>query len=90
EEVRKWYHREFDNKNWELQNELDNSAIGVTIGVIRDANAEEITGAVASFSNVPLDLAGADIIPARGLDEDWTIVGERSTNAEPVVINAGG
>ena len=63
-EVREWYGREFDNKNWELQNVLDNSAIGANIGAIRGANAGAITGAVASFPNVPLGLAGADIIPA--------------------------
>ena len=38
-EVREWYHREFDNKNWELQNVLDNSAIGANIVAIRDVNA---------------------------------------------------
>jgi len=38
-EVREWYRREFDNKNWELQNVLDNSAIGATIAHIRGANA---------------------------------------------------
>ena len=38
-EVREWYHREFDNKNWELQNVLDNSAIGANITAIRGANA---------------------------------------------------
>ena len=48
-EARQWYHREFDNKNWELQNVLDNSAIGANIGAIRGANAGAITGAVASF-----------------------------------------
>ncbi|RGB28438.1 hypothetical protein C1646_767786 [Rhizophagus diaphanus] len=53
-EVREWYRREFDNKNWELQNVLDNSAIGATIAHIRGANAGAITGAVNSFSNVPL------------------------------------
>ncbi|CAB5388019.1 unnamed protein product [Rhizophagus irregularis] len=73
--------REFDNKNWELQNVLDNSGIGVNIGTICDANAGVITGAVTSFSNVPLGLAGADIIPARSLDEDWIIAGGRPTNA---------
>ncbi|CAI2200621.1 17672_t:CDS:1, partial [Funneliformis geosporum] len=57
EEVREWYRREFDNKNWELQNVLDNSAISATIGAICDANAGAITGAVASFPNVPLGLA---------------------------------
>jgi hypothetical protein len=88
-EVREWYHREFDNKNWELQNVLDNSAIGANIGAIRGANAGAITEAVASFPNVPLGLAGADIIPARGLDEDWTIAGGRPTNGVPVAVNAG-
>jgi hypothetical protein len=72
-EARQWYQREFNNKNWVLQNVLDNSGIGANIGAIRGANAGAITGAVASFPNVPLGLAGADIIPARGLDEDWTI-----------------
>ena len=48
-EVREWYHREFDNKNWELQNVLDNSAIGVNIGAIRGANAEAITGRLPLF-----------------------------------------
>ncbi|CAG8844157.1 156_t:CDS:2, partial [Gigaspora margarita] len=56
-EAREWYHREFDNKNWELQNVLDNSGIGATIVHIQDANAVAITGAVASFSNVPLGLS---------------------------------
>ena len=62
--MREWYHREFDNKNWKLQNMLNNSAIGTTIAYIRSANAGAITGAVNSFPNVPLGLAGADIIPA--------------------------
>ena len=88
--MREWYHREFDNKNWELQNVLDNSAIGATIAHIRGANAMAITGAVNSFPNVPLGLAGADIIPARNVAEDWTIAGGRPTNAVPVVPNAGG
>ena len=74
-EVREWYRREFDNKNWELQNVLDNSAIGATIAHIRGANVGAITGAVNSFPNVPLGLAGADIIPARNVAEDWTIAG---------------
>ncbi|CAG8846150.1 8769_t:CDS:2, partial [Racocetra persica] len=51
-EAREWYHREFDNKNWELENVLDNSDIGATIAHIRSANTGGITGAVASFSNV--------------------------------------
>ncbi|GBB96932.1 hypothetical protein RclHR1_28790003 [Rhizophagus clarus] len=89
-EVREWYRREFDNKNWELQNVLDNSAIGATIAHIRGANAGAITGAVNSFLNVPLGLAGADIIPARNVAEDWTIAGGRPTNAVPVAPNAGG
>ncbi|CAG8777263.1 16307_t:CDS:2, partial [Gigaspora rosea] len=50
-EAREWYHREFDNKNWELQNVLDNSGIGATIAHIQGANAVAITGAVASFPN---------------------------------------
>ncbi|GBB87877.1 hypothetical protein RclHR1_14380002 [Rhizophagus clarus] len=33
--ARKWYHREFDNKNWELQNILNNSGIDANIAVIR-------------------------------------------------------
>ncbi|CAI2189585.1 19212_t:CDS:2, partial [Funneliformis geosporum] len=89
-EVREWYRREFDNKNWELQNVLDNSAIGANIGAIRGANAGAITGAANSFPNVPAGLAGADIIPARGLDENWIIAGGRPTNAVPVAVNAGG
>ena len=68
--MREWYNREFDNKNWELQNVLDNSAIGATIAHIRDANAVAITGAVAFFLNVLLGLTGADIIPVRELNED--------------------
>ena len=75
EEVREWYRREFDNKNWELQNVLDNSGLGATIAHIRGANAGAITGAVASFSNVPLGLTGAQIIPTRNVAEDWTIAG---------------
>ena len=62
--ARQWYHREFDNKNWELQNVLDNSGIGANIGAICGANAGAITEADASFPNVPAGLAGADIIPA--------------------------
>ncbi|CAI2201650.1 16075_t:CDS:1, partial [Funneliformis geosporum] len=89
-EVREWYKREFDNKNWELQIVLDNSGIGATIAYIRDANVGAITGAVASFPNVPLGLTGADIIPARGLDENWKIAGGRPTNAVAVAPNAGG
>ncbi|GES96039.1 hypothetical protein GLOIN_2v1778046 [Rhizophagus clarus] len=89
-EVREWYRKEFDNKNWELQNVLDNSAIGATIAHICGANAGAITGAVNSFPNVPLGLAGADIIPARNVAEDWTIAGGRPTNAVPVALNAGG
>src|SRR5436305_896182 len=46
--VREWYYREFDNKNWELQNVLDNSAIGANIRVIRDANAGAIVEVVNS------------------------------------------
>ncbi|CAG8819518.1 17655_t:CDS:1, partial [Dentiscutata erythropus] len=64
-EARKWYHREFDNKNWELENVLDNSGIGATIAHICGANTGDITGAVASFPNVPLGLTGAQIISAR-------------------------
>src|SRR4051812_38000523 len=89
-EVREWYRRVFNNKNWELQNVLDNSGIGANITAIRGANAGAITGAINSFPNVPLGLAGADIIPARGLDEDWRIAGGRPTNAVPVAPNAGG
>ena len=89
-EVRERYHREFDNKNWKLQNVLDNSAIGANIGAIRDVNAGVIAGAVNSFPNVPAGLAGADIIPARNVAEDWTIAGGRPTNAVPVAVNAGG
>ncbi|CAG8791596.1 6118_t:CDS:2, partial [Dentiscutata erythropus] len=55
-EAREWYHREFDNKNWELENVLDNSGIGTTIAHIRGDNAGGITGAVAFFPNVPLGL----------------------------------
>jgi hypothetical protein len=86
--VREWYHRAFDNKNWELQNVLDNSGIDANIGAIRVANAGAITGTVVSFPNVLLGLAGADIIPVRGLDENWTIAGGRPTNAVPVAVNA--
>ena len=57
--MRDWYHREFNNKNWELQNVLDNSALGAGIANIRGANAGVITGAVASFPNVSLGLTGA-------------------------------
>ncbi|PKY61937.1 hypothetical protein RhiirA4_487605 [Rhizophagus irregularis] len=57
-----------------LQNVLDNSGIGANIGDIRAANAGAITGAVASFPNVPLGLAA----------------GGRPTNAVPVAVNAGG
>ena len=60
--MREWYHREFDNKNWELQNVLDNSAIGANIGAIHDANAGAIAGAVNSFSNVLAGLTSANII----------------------------
>ena len=89
-EVRDWYHREFDNKNWELQNVLDNSGIGAGIANIRGANAGAITGAIASFPNVLLSLTGAEIIPARNVAEDWTIAGGRPANAGPVAPNAGG
>ncbi|CAI2184026.1 1731_t:CDS:2, partial [Funneliformis geosporum] len=54
-------------------NVLDNSAICATIRAIRNANARAITEAVASFPNVLLGLAGADIISVREHDEDWTI-----------------
>ncbi|CAG8794432.1 12422_t:CDS:2 [Dentiscutata erythropus] len=64
-EAREWYHREFDNKNWELENVLDNSGIGAKIVHIRGANAGGITGAVASFPNVLLGLTNAQIISAR-------------------------
>ena len=63
-------HREFDNKNWKLQNVLDNSGIGAGIANICRANAGAITGAVASFPNVPLGLTGAQIISARNVAED--------------------
>ncbi|CAB4380138.1 unnamed protein product [Rhizophagus irregularis] len=65
------------------------AAIGANIMAIRGANAGAITGAIAFFPNVPLGLAGADIIPARGLNENWTIAGGRPTNAVPVAPNAG-
>ncbi|CAG8799184.1 273_t:CDS:2, partial [Dentiscutata erythropus] len=78
---------EFDNKNWELENVLDNSSIGATIAHIRGANAGGIIGAVVSFPNVPLGLTDAQIIP---VSEDWTIVGGCPTNAVPVAPNAGG
>ncbi|CAI2195008.1 11857_t:CDS:1, partial [Funneliformis geosporum] len=80
---------EFDNKSWELQNVLNNSAIGANIGAIYDANAVAITGAVVTFPNVPLGLVDTNIIPARELDENWTIAGGQPTNAIPVVVNAG-
>ncbi|CAG8782716.1 43440_t:CDS:2, partial [Gigaspora margarita] len=60
----------------ELQNVLDNSGIGATIAHIRGANAAAITGAVASFPNVPLGLS------------DWTIAGGHPTNAVLVAPNA--
>ncbi|CAB5384968.1 unnamed protein product [Rhizophagus irregularis] len=63
---------------------------GATIAHICGANAVAITGAVASFPNVLLGLTGADIIPTRGLDENWKIAGGRPTNAVPVTPNAGG
>ncbi|CAG8515427.1 3386_t:CDS:1 [Acaulospora colombiana] len=84
-EVREWYHGEFDNKNWMLDNVLDNSAIGATIAHIRGANAGAITGANASFPNIQGGLAGADIIPARNISEDSTIAGGHPTN---VAVNA--
>ncbi|CAG8803635.1 8609_t:CDS:2, partial [Gigaspora margarita] len=87
-EAREWYHREFDNKNWELENVLDNSSIGATIAHIRGANAVAITGTVASFPNIPLGLTGAQIIPARNVAEDWTIAKGRPTNAVLVAPNA--
>ncbi|GBB95525.1 hypothetical protein RclHR1_25540002 [Rhizophagus clarus] len=55
-EVREWYHREFDNKNWELQNVLNNSGLDADMANIRGANVAAITGAVASFPNVLLDI----------------------------------
>ncbi|CAG8606895.1 2561_t:CDS:2 [Gigaspora margarita] len=58
------HEKEFDNKNWELQNILDNSAIGTTIAHIRGANAVAITGTVASFLNIPLGLTSIPIILA--------------------------
>ncbi|CAG8850550.1 31760_t:CDS:1, partial [Racocetra persica] len=90
EEAREWYHREFDNKNWELKNVLDNSGIGATIAHICSDNAGGITGAVASFPNVPLGLTNAQIIPARNVAKDWTIAGGRPTNAISVAPNARG
>ncbi|CAG8826924.1 32863_t:CDS:2, partial [Racocetra persica] len=89
EEAREWYYRKFDNKNWELENVLDNSGIGETIAHIRGTNAEGITSAVASFPNVPLGLTDTQIISARNVAEDWTIAGGRPTNAVPVAPNAG-
>ncbi|CAG8841223.1 7560_t:CDS:2, partial [Racocetra persica] len=89
-EAREWYHREFDNKNWELENVLDNFGIGATIAHIHGANAGDITGVVASFTNISLGLTGAQIIPARNVAEDWTIAEGRPTNAVPVAPNAGG
>ncbi|CAG8851328.1 36055_t:CDS:2, partial [Racocetra persica] len=74
EEAREWYYREFDNKNWELENVLDNSGIGATIAYIRGANTGDITGSVASFPNVLLGLTA----------------GGCPTNAIPVAPNAGG
>ncbi|CAG8784317.1 3119_t:CDS:2, partial [Dentiscutata erythropus] len=67
--AREWYYREFDNKNWELENVLDNSGIGATIAHIRGANAGGIMGAVASFPNVSLGLTDAQIIFARNMLE---------------------
>ncbi|CAG8620820.1 18208_t:CDS:2, partial [Racocetra persica] len=89
-EVREWYHKEFNNKNWKLENILDNFDIGATIAHIRGTNAGGITGAVAFFPNVPLGLTGTQIIPARNVAKDWTIVGGCPTNAVPVAPNAGG
>ncbi|CAB4430133.1 unnamed protein product [Rhizophagus irregularis] len=63
---------------------------GATIAHIRGANAGAITGAVASFPNVPLGLTGAQIILAQNVAEDWTITGGRPTNTAPVAPNAGG
>ncbi|CAG8695526.1 8260_t:CDS:1, partial [Racocetra persica] len=89
-EAREWYYREFDNKNCELENVLDNFSIGATIVHIRGANAGGIIGAVTSFPNILLGLTGAQIIPARNVAEDWTIAGGCPTNAVPVAPNAGG
>ncbi|CAG8792565.1 39657_t:CDS:2 [Gigaspora margarita] len=57
---------------------------------VDSANAAAITGAVAFFPNVPLELSGAQIIPARNVAKDWTIAGGCPTNAIPVAPNAGG
>ncbi|CAG8823492.1 23730_t:CDS:2, partial [Racocetra persica] len=73
-----------------LENVLDNSGIGTTIAHIRGANAGGITGAVASFSNVPLGLTGTQIISAQNVAEDWTIAGECTTNTVLVAPNAEG
>ncbi|CAG8810809.1 8523_t:CDS:2, partial [Racocetra persica] len=81
---------EFDNKNWELENVLDNSGIGATIAHIRGANAGGITGAVASFPNVPLGLTGAQIILAQNVAKDWTIARRCPTNTVLVAPNARG
>ncbi|RIA85354.1 hypothetical protein C1645_830911 [Glomus cerebriforme] len=54
------HEKEFDNKNCELQNVLDNSAIGANITAIHGANARAITGPVAvnARGGVPVILAG--------------------------------
>ncbi|CAG8463854.1 9386_t:CDS:2 [Gigaspora margarita] len=65
-EVRQWYHREFDNKNWKLQNVLDNSGIGANIGAIRRANEGAIAGAAASFPNVSAGLTVPVAVNAEG------------------------
>ncbi|RGB22434.1 hypothetical protein C1646_776107 [Rhizophagus diaphanus] len=49
-----------------LQNVLDNSGISANIRAIYIANAEAITGTVASFPNVPLGLAGTVAVNAGG------------------------
>ncbi|CAI2189958.1 19125_t:CDS:2, partial [Funneliformis geosporum] len=67
-EVREWYHREFDNKNWELQNVLDNSAIGAGIANIRGANAGAITAGGRPTNAVPVT-PNAGGVPPKNMEQ---------------------
>lgn len=103
-EARTWFDQKFNNKNWQLDNILDTGALA-NIAAIRTApggvpgNAGNLQHAneVLAFppgtpirARVDAGATGAQIIPARGIYEDWYLAGGRPTPNAPVAPAAGG
>ncbi|GET00251.1 hypothetical protein RCL_jg3176.t1 [Rhizophagus clarus] len=56
--ARKWYHREFDNKNWELQNILNNSDLDENWTIVRGQLTNAAPVAVIVKGGIPIILTG--------------------------------